>query len=420
MKVKKLNNLMVQSIGLLGSATFLNAILVFTVEVFTRNLLGPEKYGYWMTISLLFTIMPIFQLGTLNAMNREVPFYLARNDYEKVKEIRENVFSFIITIPFLLVVCLLIISFFSFAIGEMKFEYKIGLVFAAIITGFTYLSSYTEMYYKSEQNFKKLSKLVSIKVISQSLFTISLVYLLGYIGLYLGMLIALIIEIIVGKEVFPAIKKVASLKEYKNLIQIGFPILIVGLVWSLMIATDRVFIALFMDPEDLGNYGVGMLIFSSMMLLPQVISQVMYPKIVELVSREQYQDIMRIYLKLNKALTIVMLGVVFVGYMLLPYLIGWLLPHYTEGIKAAQVLVLGIFPLTLVNLAANYFNATSNQKIYLMIQVISLVVNILLSLLFLYIEKSIISVSLATSISFVIYSILMNGLFWLKIKKNLK
>lgn len=410
------NNKLLNNIASLGSATLLTAALSFVLGVITRNILGPEQYGYWLTVSLIFTFTPLFQFGILNAMNREVPFYLARNDFNRVQRIRETVFSFIFTFPLLLVVLLLISSGVLF-ITEIRIEYKVGLLLASLIAGFTYLSDYAEMYYKSAQNFNKASKLISIKSISQSILTILLVYFIGYIGLYLGMLLSLLIECFMAKGIFPKLKVKYKLSEYGQLIKTGLPILIVGLVWSIMIGTDRIIISIYMAPKDMGNYGVGMMVFNAVMLFPQVLSQVFYPKVVELVSTGDFFEIKRFYMKVNKLLAIIMLIFVIIGYFLLPYFITWFMPKYIQGIMVGQILIIGVYPLTLVNIAANYFNSTNNQKTYLLIQVMSILLNVLLCITFIHFNKSINSVALATSISFTFYSIIMNLIFWLKIKQ---
>lgn len=405
------------SIASLGTASVINAGLSFLVGIITRNLLGPEQYGYWLTVSIIFIFIPLFQMGTLNAMNREVPYYLARKDYKAVSEVRDAVFSFIFTIPLFLVFVLIVTSGILF-FTDIIYEYKIGLLFTALIAVLTYLSDYAETYFKSQQNFKKASSLLSIRSISQSIATIILVYFFGYLGLYLGLLISLLIQIYVARNIFPNKYKIKSTSfNYKRLIKIGFPILVVGLVWSIMTAVDRIIISIFLNPEDLGNYGIGMLVFNAVMLFPQVTSQVFYPRIVELVSLSEYPKIKKFYWKANSILAFIMLCVVTVGYFVLPFFITRFMPDYIEGIKAAQILLIGIYPLTLVNIAANYFNSTNNQKIYLAIQLFTILLNVLLSIIFIIIYKSIISVALATSITFAIYSIIMNIFFWIKINK---
>ncbi|EZP75263.1 polysaccharide biosynthesis protein [Parageobacillus genomosp. 1] len=411
-------NNVIKSIISFGLATLLSAILTFVVGVITRNILGPEQYGYWLTVSILFTLAPLFQLGALNAMNREVPFYMARNDDYKVKEIRDLTLSFIFTLPSLLIIILIVLSIFLF-FTNINYEYKIGLLLASFCSFLIYLSSYVEMYYKSQQNFKMASKAVTIKIVSQSLLTLFFVYFLGYEGLYIGMILGLIIQIITERRTFRKFKFIYDVAKYKSLIKIGFPILMVGIIWSLLTASDRLIIAIFMSPKDLGNYGVGMLVFSSMMLLPQVVSQVLYPKIVELVSKEKYLEIKKIFWRVNGALAIFIGLMVIAGFFIFPLFIKYVMPEYEGGIKAGQILILGIYPFTMVSVAANYFNSTNNQKIYIGILIAVIIINFILSILFLFIKYDITSVATATSVSYVIYFLLMNGKF-LKIIKEYK
>lgn len=411
------NNKILTNISTLGSATMVNALLSLVLGIITRNILGPEQYGYWLTVSIVFTFTPLFQLGTLNAMNREVPFYLVKNDYKKVKEIRETVFSFLFTLPAVLVFSLLISSVITWNY-KIETEYKVALPLLAIITIFLFLSNYIEMHYKSEQNFSTASKLISIKSISQTILTVILVYIYGYIGLYVGMILSLILQILLGKKAFPKFKGFHKIAEYKELIRTGFPILLVGIIWSIMLATDRIIISLFMTSEDVGNYGVGLMVLSSMMLLPQVVSQVMYPKIVGMVSLEQYTKINELYWKVNKILAICMAIIVFIIYMLLPNFIEIFMPQYVDGTRAAQILLIGLYPLTLVNFAAAYFNSTNNQRVYMTIQVLAIVINVVLSLILIFVDKSIVSVAFATAISFLIYSLMMNAVFFMKFKKH--
>ncbi|SFC52481.1 Membrane protein involved in the export of O-antigen and teichoic acid [Bacillus sp. OV322] len=418
MKSKLLKNDTLSNITSLGAATLTNALLSFLIGVLTRNILGPEQYGYWVSVTLIFTFTPLFHLGTLNAMNRQVPFFLARNDLKKVQEIRESVFSFLFTVPIYIIVLLLFTSIFM-SFSDIPNEYKSGLFLVTVIVFFSYLSNYVEMYFKSQQDFKKTSKLVSIRSITQSVLTLSFVVWFGYLGMYLGMLLALIIQVFIARKVIPFKRKKGNSSNFKELIKVGFPILLVGIVWGITIASDRFIITIFMTPQDLGNYSVGMFVFSTVMLFPQVLDQIFYPEIVSLVSKNKVIEVKKLYFKVNKILALIMLGIVICGYFLLPYFIKWYMPEYNEGIKTAQILLFGVYPLTLVGIAANYFNSTDNQKVYVSIQLFCILLNVILSIVFLHYVYSISSVALATSISFFIYCILMNIVFLIKIRKQI-
>lgn len=410
-------NKIIENILSLGSATLISAIFTFLVGVATRNILGPEQYGYYLTISLAFTFIPLFQLGTLNAMNREVPFYLARHDQKKVEEIRSLTFSFQFTLPLTATVLFLMTAVCLFFF-DVDSEYQSGILLTAFVSFFLFLSGYVEMYYKSEQNFRVASRLMFIKSISQSILTLILVIWMGYNGLYIGMLVALIVEVYIGRKSFKDAQYIYNKKKYQELIKTGFPILLVGIVWSIVIAIDRLIIAITMSTKDLGNYGVGMLIFSSMMLLPQIIGNVMYPKIVELVSLKEYEKIKKYFWKTNIFLAIAMLLIIIIAFFTVPFFITSFMPQYIESVRAAQFLIIGIYPLTLVGFSANFFNSIKSQKIYILIQLITIFCNIIISICLLRVNHSIDSVAIGTSSSFFIYAALMNFYFFKKINNN--
>ncbi|UOE55164.1 hypothetical protein [Cytobacillus oceanisediminis] len=123
----------INSLLSLGSASLISAIFTFLVGVATRNILGPEQYGYYLTISIAFTFIPMMQLGTLNGMNREVPFYLARKEFQRVKEVRNLTFSFLFTLPLLFVLFLVIFSVTLFSLN-LDIEYKTGISLTALIS----------------------------------------------------------------------------------------------------------------------------------------------------------------------------------------------------------------------------------------------------------------------------------------------
>ena len=102
---------------------------------------------------------------------------------------------------------------------------------------------------------------------------------------------------------------------------------------------------------------------------------------------------------------------------IITHFITWFMPTYRRN-KAAQILIIGLYPLTLVNVAAVYFNSTDDQKVYMSIQIVSIILSLPFSILFLYLNKSITSVAIATSITFSRDPILMNTVFLLKIRKK--
>ncbi|OAT80981.1 hypothetical protein A6P54_13370 [Bacillus sp. MKU004] len=404
-----------------GSATLISSALAFILGVVSRNILGPEKYGYWVALSIAFTFIPLLQFGVLNAMNREIPYHIARGASEKVHQIRQKTISYLLSFPAFMMLLFLMVSILLWN-SNLAWEYKVGFFFISFIGLLLFLSSYVEMYYKSIQDFQKVSKLIGVKGIVQAISSILFIVLFGFIGLFLGMIVALLIQIMIGRKAFNEINFNFNFrfKDYLPLIKIGFPILMVGLIWSIFLTIDKLILTIMMDSSSLGNYSIALLVFSTMMLLPQVVAQVYYPKVVAMVSREEHEQIKQSYVRVNSLLLLISTIIVTVGIVVIPSVIRLLMPEYEEGIFSAQILLVGLVPLTLVNYSANYFNATDNQRLYIKILLISMLVNILASTILLLFNREISMVAIGTSISFLLYFLLMNVFFWKLMKQQLK
>ena len=75
------------------------------------------------------------------------------------------------------------------------------------------------------------------------------------------------------------------------------------------------------------------------------------------------------------------------------------MPQYTQGIKAAQVLIFGVYFISLVGTYANFLNSSNNHWKYLKIIITAILINIIVNYIFIRYGGNIDSISIATSIS---------------------
>ena len=75
------------------------------------------------------------------------------------------------------------------------------------------------------------------------------------------------------------------------------------------------------------------------------------------------------------------------------------MPQYTQGIKAAQVLIFGVYFISLVGTYANFLNSSNNHWKYLKIIITAILINIIVNYIFIRYGGDIDSISIATSIS---------------------
>ena len=80
------------------------------------------------------------------------------------------------------------------------------------------------------------------------------------------------------------------------------------------------------------------------------------------------------------------------------YFVDIVMPQYTQGIKAAQVLIFGVYFISLVGTYANFLNSSNNHWKYLKI-IIAILINIIVNYIFIRYGGNIDSISIATSIS---------------------
>ena len=85
-----MNKMIRDSMTMLLSTLF-TAGVTFVTDIISRNILGIQQYGLWLTISTVLVYGTIIQFGVLNGMNREIPRLLGKNQAEEAEYMRQVV-----------------------------------------------------------------------------------------------------------------------------------------------------------------------------------------------------------------------------------------------------------------------------------------------------------------------------------------
>ena len=149
----------------------------------------------------------------------------------------------------------------------------------------------------------------------------------------------------------------------KEVIFIGFPIMILGLALLLFGSMDRLMILKFLDTEALGIYSIGLAVASILSLIPAFSGQSFYPRMVELYgSKGICKKIIIMCIQASLiSLAITSLGVILI-YFLLPTFVEYFLESYTDGLMAMKIILISGLILALTA-GPNYFIIASEQKI---------------------------------------------------------
>lgn len=393
----------------LGFSTIIAQIVSFFSDIWIRKIIGPEQYGFWLTVSLILVYGQLSHLGVINAVNRDIPFYHGKNDFENVERLKNVAIGSIITFP---VIVSVLLSISAYLLGLiLKWDTKLiyGSIGASIILLVQMLCNYAEVLYKTEEDFKSLSKINLVRILSKALLTAIFTIYIGFYGLFLGLGTSLLIELYLARRIFKGVKIVADFYKAFQLAKVGFPILLVGTAWNLITSLDRVIISFLLSPMQLGYYSIALITYSTLMMITQVVNQVIYPKFPYLYGKtNSEQKLKELVEKLNMLFAPVISIAVGLIYIFLPLLVKLILPEYVPGIVAAQILVLGVYPITLVGMAGLLFNTLSKQGIILKSLALTAMLNIILSILMIKLNYGIEGVAVGTSIAYLLYMLVIN------------
>lgn len=390
-----MNKMIRDSMTMLLSTLF-TAGVTFVTDIISRNILGPQQYGLWLTISTVLVYGTIIQFGVLNGMNREIPRLLGKNQAEEAEYMRQVVKGWMITpfiASFLLIIFILCL--------DISINIKVILGIILLLVPVQQLLGYYRMIFLTIDDFKRVSRVQIITTPIQAITGCVMAYFFGIYGLIVGIYVATILGMYLFKS---SIKRRIPINWdwslIKSLLKFGVPIMLIGFSWTLFTTVDRIMISMFYNSEALGYYGIALMMFQVLMMAPQVFSQVMYPKISFLYGKEGPSE------KLANIINILPLVIaLFIPYILciiyygLPYFVDIVMPQYTQGIKAAQVLIFGVYFISLVGTYANFLNSSNNHWKYLKIIITAILINIIVNYIFIRYGGDIDSISIATSIS---------------------
>lgn len=385
-------------------ATILSSGVHFIYSIFVKAYVAPLEYGMYSTCLLLQTYLSYLQLGSLNAFNRDYPQLIGANKLEEAKKYRNTVFSFLLSayaISFIIITALTIIVG---AEKSMDPRYIIGFILTALITVVTTFENYGNYRCRIDVGFRYPSIVTLIELLSIPIGLI-LVSKIGYYGIYLTSVIAMVIGIVFYyRPSFKDFKFTFDLPLLKMILISGTPLLINGLIWTVVNSIDKFVILGFIDTEALGVYGIAQNAFSYMVLIPSAMSQLFYVKMGKEYGKSgKVEALTNFSLKCSAVLAAVTSLIALVAYFFLPILVQNFMPGYYNGVPAAQILILGlsIYAATLIN--GNILTILKQNGALLFSSICMCIFNILCSIGYvLVVGPKIESVALGTATSYIL------------------
>ncbi|WP_176754466.1 oligosaccharide flippase family protein [Pseudobutyrivibrio sp. 49] len=354
------------------------------------------------------------QFGVLNAYNRDYPQALGRKDMTEAGKLKNTAMTFMLIIYAAIFVVFegWVLIHYRGSIGTDTdgARYAFGYALCPVLILLKSFDDMSNATVRMNGHYNKSAIIGFIRTVLALIIGVAAINVAGYYGLYAMTLSSAALGIIMFRnDAFKGAKLSFDWPYMKLMILGGLPLLINSLIWTIVQSVDKFVILGFLSTDDLGVYSVPLMGFTTMVLIPQTISQVFYIKISHLYGANHDENEMLDKAAYFSRITSVISGAacLFVFYVM-PVFVHYFMPMYTDGTAATQILVIGVAIYATTMLYGNIFSVLKLNKSLIANSVALCIFNaVFSSALVLFVDRSINMVAIGTGLSYALYSLLL-------------
>lgn len=355
------------------------------VNIVNFRWINPEDLGTWQSITVFTAYSLILTFGLTSGLNRELPYYLGKDDQESAL-VRVSASGYYISrLSILLIALSIVILVPLYIYGNISLRLFFMISSAISIASLNIVTNYLGATFRSSSSFSKLANIQWVSIVPL-LLSIPLVYFLNIIGYILYNIFSLVFLFFAMNHYKPfKIKYKPNFNILKDLIKVGAPYYSISQLSLLTQSISRLFLVFFGNPYILGLFAPGYSIFVAMSSLPSYINRYLFPRMVYNYGKSNdiyaiYKNSITIIVKLGITMLIIAVLISF----FIPFLFEMLFPKYMEGASSAIILIFYGVLNALVSVLQNTFYALKAIKRYLF-SVIFKFVYYIISILIVYI-----------------------------------
>lgn len=385
-----------------ASGSYLAIVLNLLQGVLFMRILGPEQYGIWLSLLLLFRYGQHAHLGTIHSAQRQLPLLRGQGLEREATDYAANAHGMlaVATVGWGLVGAGLIAIFYP--------QVKLGAAVLVLVTGMEMWWQQGLAELKARHRFGIVASLISGRA-ALNFALLPLVVWAALDGAYLRWI--LLMSVILAwtwarNPVRGGLRFQWS--EFGRIVRDGGPILAVGVVFSFQVSLDQTLIFLGLGEEALGRYGVAALLMTIMLVIPSAVGQTAYPRMLEQYGRDG--DAGALHPGVRRRTLIVTVGsalIAALGIFAMPYVVGWIMPAYAPGVRAAQWLLPGGVFLAASVPSSDFLQTVRQQNLHLRLSLIAFSIQLAAGLAVLRLGGDIEQIAASTTASLGVYALLI-------------
>lgn len=336
-----------RAVALLSVSRLLEISSSFVLGLFLRGILGPARVGIWNYVDAWRQQLAGATFGLHYASDREMPILRARGQYREEDEVRWLTFTW--TILEALVLAAGFWIYWLLDRGHLTRDVALGLGLVPILATLTSVVSVYEGFLINRKHFE-LEAWLAIGLFFLDWTLLLLAWLGGVTALLWGLLVTWSVRVAVyalvirRRRVFSVRFTLRRLrrKVVLPMLRFGFPVSIFSLLFSLLQRLDSLVIGGALGTTQLGLYYLGPQIAASLSTLPNALSLVAYPNLMETFGRHGMEGLKPDFKRFQQAMLLMSPAVAAVGVFAVQFLVEVFLPAFRPGLAAMKIVIVSV------------------------------------------------------------------------------
>lgn len=252
-------------------------VVGFIASIIAARYLLPYELGVIQTVMLISVYCSFFHFGVFNGLNRNIALYDAQNNMAKIQKMVDA--SWLTALLNALIgIVISIISFVYFVLHGYSSLYLYSVTAVFCILTFSPLCTHYETLYRGCRAFLPLGILSNISN--------GLNFILGLLPIAFGALglifrnaaLPLLNVLLFFRKSPIKHESIGRVDEIHDLVRVGFPMLVTGVLYMFFSAADRSIVALTLGPTAVGELALSGMLLAAIQVLPVSMGALLYPR----------------------------------------------------------------------------------------------------------------------------------------------
>ncbi|MEI7752471.1 MAG: oligosaccharide flippase family protein, partial [Candidatus Omnitrophota bacterium] len=385
-------------------ANYIAMVVGIFLSIVTKNILGALGAGYFAMIKVFISYGDLSDLGSRDAMLREVAQAVGSGKNEEARKVRDVVFCFTLISSAIVVLIFMGISLFYIKDPILRY----GVMIAGPLVFVTQLYNFMITFMRILKRVFSLSLTIVVNILGVAFFSILGAYAGGVFGMVTGLIIAALFSAYFAYRASGTQLGIRwEPREILRLVRIGLPLVISGYAMSVFLSVDAIMIGKMIGYKQLGFYTIALMSVQQINSLGRFTQIILQPYVQEKYGKEKnLVSSKSLFVKSTSVLIYLLPVFIAMIYYGVPVVVNYFLPKFILGLSAMRILTAAYYFVAVNEMSASILFTINKQSRTIPIFIAMTAFAIGLNYLFIVMGQGIKGVAFATAISFFCYFVI--------------